>query len=112
MLIHIHGHASLMCSHLFAIILPSSSLSFPNFDTLLYHNSSWRVCVCVCTHVTFVPYPVDVPPTSDAAEKKEEFSAPPAEEKSDIQLEPTQEEMERERLTSKAEQVKKRMKNR
>ena len=52
------------------------------------------------------PLPIDVPPTSDAAEKKEEFSAPPAEEKSDIQLEPTQDEMEQERLTSKAEQVK------
>ena len=44
---------------------------------------------------------------ADAAEKKAESSAPDAEEKSDIQLEPTQEEMERERLTSKAEQVKK-----
>ena len=51
-------------------------------------------------------YPTDVPPMSDAAEKKAESSAPDTEEKSDIQLEPTQEEMERERLTSKAEQVK------
>jgi hypothetical protein len=52
--------------------------------------------------------PTDVPPTSDAAENKEEFSAPAAEEKSDIQLEPTQEEMEQERLSSKAEQVRRR----
>ena len=48
---------------------------------------------------------------SDAAEKKAESSAPDTEEKSDIQLEPTQEEMERERLTSKAEQVKKKVIN-
>lgn len=64
-------------------------------------------CVCVRVHVWLILYPTDVPPTSDAAEKKAESSEPDTEEKSDIQLEPTQEEMERERLTSKAEQVKK-----
>lgn len=42
---------------------------------------------------------------SDAAEMKADASAPDTEEKSDVQLEPTQEEMERERLSTKAEQV-------
>ena len=63
------------------------------------YTCAMRVCDCILDLS-------DVPPTSDAAEKKAESSAPDTEEKSDIQLEPTQEEMERERLTSKAEQVK------
>ena len=46
-----------------------------------------------------------MPPTSEVDEMKAESPTPDTEEKSDIQLEPTQDEMERERLTSKAEQV-------
>ena len=40
-----------------------------------------------------------------AAEKKDGSPSPGTEEKTEVQLEPSQEEMERERLTSKAEQV-------
>lgn len=42
---------------------------------------------------------------SDTSEKKAESLTPETEEKSDVQVEPTQEEMERERLASKAEQL-------
>ena len=42
---------------------------------------------------------------SATSEKKAESLTPETEEKSDVQVEPTQEEMERERLASKAEQV-------
>ena len=42
---------------------------------------------------------------SEVGEKKAASPTPDSEEKTDVQLEPSQEEMERERLTSKAEQV-------
>ena len=51
-------------------------------------------------------FSTEVGSATAVSEKKNGSPSPETEEKMEVQLEPSQEEMERERLTSKAEQVK------